>query len=183
MLSKVSSARIRGVQQWEVSPESRSRQATRRHDRNRSGLGRLRSRRRRFRYPRWNGLPFQSRRILDLDENAENAATGLGESEWPPHRQGKSTDDTHARRRQSTTWSKSATKQRPRNGAFTALEPRAANRSKNRFAKSGARVRVDCQSSEPAFVKLLISADLQSMRPAGSSRLLPSGSILVAAGR
>ena len=66
---------------------------------------------------------------------------------------------------------------------FTALEPRAANRSKNRFAKSGARVRVDCQSSEPAFVKLLISADLQSMRPAGSSRLLPSGSILVAAGR
>ena len=183
MLSKVSSARIRGVQQWEVSPESRSRQATRRHDRNRSGLGRLRSRRRRFRYPRWNGLPFQSRRILDLDENAENAATGLGESEWPPHRQGKSTDDTHARRRQSTTWSKSATKQRPRNGAFTALEPRAANRSKNRFAKSGARVRVDCQSSEPAFVKLLISTGLQSMRPAGSSRLLPSGSILVAAGR
>jgi predicted RNA polymerase sigma factor len=62
-----------------------------------------------------------------------------------------------------------------RNGAFTALEPRAANRSKNRFAKSGAQVRVDCQSSEPAFVKLLISADLQSMRPAGSSRLLPSG--------
>jgi len=183
LLSKVSSARIRGVQQWEVSPESRSRQATRRHDRNRSGLGRLRSRRRRFRYPRWNGLPFQSRRILDLDENAENAATGLGESEWPPHRQGKSTDDTHARRRQSTTWSKSATKQRPRNGAFTALEPRAANRSKNRFAKSGARVRVDCQSSEPAFVKLLISTGLQSMRPAGSSRLLPSGSILVAAGR
>ena len=83
----------------------------------------------------------------------------------------------------STTWSKSATKQRLRNGAFTALEPRAAYRSRNRFAKSGARVRVDCQSSEPAFVKLLISADLQSMRPAGSSRLLPSRSILVAAGR
>jgi hypothetical protein len=74
-------------------------------------------------------------------------------------------------------------KQSPRNGAFTALEPRAANRSKNRFAKSGARVRVDCQSSEPAFVKLLISADLQSMRPAGASRLLPSRSVLVAAGR
>src|SRR6266446_6349269 len=98
--------------------------------------------------PQWNGLPFQPRRILDLDENAENAATGLGESEWPPHRQGKSTDDTHARRRQSTTWSKSATKQRHQNGAFTALEPRAANRSKNRFAKSGARVRVVCRSSE-----------------------------------
>jgi hypothetical protein len=126
-------------------------------------------------------LPMQASNSTYI--NAENAATGLGESEWPPHRQGKSTDDTHARRRQSTTWSKSATKQRPRNGAFTALEPRAANRSKNRFAKSGARVRVDCQSSEPAFVKLLISADLQSMRPAGSSGLLPSRSILVAAGR
>ena len=50
--------------------------------------------------------------------------------------------------------------------------------AKNRFAKSGARVRVDCQSSEPAFVKLLISADLQSTRQAGSSRLLPSRSIL-----
>ena len=60
----------------------------------------------------------------------------------------------------------------------TTLEPRAANRSRNRFAKSGARVRVDCQSSEPAFVKLLISADLQSTRQAGSSRLLPSRSIL-----
>src|SRR6267143_4822119 len=34
------------------------------------------------------------------------------------------------------------------------IEPRAANRSKNRFTKNGARVRVDCQSSEPAFVKL-----------------------------
>jgi hypothetical protein len=71
----------------------------------------------------------------------------------------------------------------PERRAFTALEPRAGNRSKNRFAKSGARVRVDCQSSEPAFVKLLISADLQSTRPAGSSRFLPSRSILVAAGR
>src|SRR5437870_1856008 len=66
---------------------------------------------------------------------------------------------TYARRRQSTTWSKSATKQRPWNGAFTALEPRAANGSKNLFAKSGPRVRVDYQSSEPAFVKLLISAE------------------------
>ena len=35
----------------------------------------------------------------------------------------------------------------------------------------------------PSKGGLLISADLQSMRPAGSSRLLPSRSILVAAGR
>src|SRR6202011_6423113 len=92
-------------------------------------------------------LPMQASNSTYI--NAENAATGLGECEWPPHRQGVSTGGTYARRRQSTTWSKSATKQRPRNGAFTALEPRAANRSKNRFAKSGARVRVGCQSSEP----------------------------------
>jgi len=71
----------------------------------------------------------------------------------------------YARRQQSTIWSKSATKKRPRNGAFTALEPREANRSKNRFATNGARVRVDCRSSESAFVILLISTDLQSMRP------------------
>jgi hypothetical protein len=121
-------------------------------------------------------LPMQASNSTYI--NAENAATGLGECEWPPHRQGESTGGTYVRRRQSTTWSKSATKQRLRNGAFTTLEPRAANRSRNRFAKSGARVRVDCQSSEPAFVKLLISADLQSTRQAGSSRLLPSRSIL-----
>src|SRR5437867_6712573 len=77
---------------------------------------------------------------------------GLGECEWPPHRQGVSTGGTHARRRQSTIWSKSATKQRPRNGGFTALEPGAANRSRSRFAKNGTRVRVDCRSSESAFV-------------------------------
>ena len=86
-------------------------------------------------------------------------------------------------RRQIDHLVKECAKQRLPNGAFTALKPRAANRSKNRFGKSGARVRVDCQPSEPAFVKLLISADLQSMRPAGSSRLLSSRSILVAAGR
>ena len=51
------------------------------------------------------------------------------------NRQGVSTGATYARRRQSTTWSKSATKQRPRNGTFTALEPRAANGSKNSLAK------------------------------------------------
>jgi hypothetical protein len=164
LLSKISSARIQGVQRWEVSPESRSRWAIRRYDGNRSGLGPLRNRRARFRYPRWNGRPFQWRRPIQLGrrKNAENASTSLGECEWSPHRHGVSTGATYARRRQSTTWSRSATKQRPRNGAFTAPEPRAANRSKNRFAKSGARSRLDCQSSEPAFAKFPISADRQS---------------------
>ena len=97
-------------------------------------------------------LPMQASNSTYI--NAENAATGLGECEWPPHRQGESTGGTYVRRRQSTTWSKSATKQRLRNGAFTTLEPRAANRSRNRFAKSGARVRVDCQSSEPRFCEI-----------------------------
>ena len=46
---------------------------------------------------------------------------------------------TYVRRRQSATWSKSPTKHRFWDGAFAALEPRAANQSKSRFAKSGGR--------------------------------------------
>jgi phage shock protein A len=46
-----------------IAQRDKELKATRRYDRNRSGLSRLRSRRGRFRYPRWNGRPFQYKRL------------------------------------------------------------------------------------------------------------------------